>query len=297
MAKSIPKLGDMKPPRPRKKQEEYRPVRNPAAEAFLRAEELKGGSDPATLAGTVRTFGESQSMMDARVGLPPQESIVTPRSNEPQPRSYQIDRTVKSTHKRRQDFLKAKAANSGPISTVLSSSDLPYGTSTEKGSGAYPDVAPSSEKLTSLFANTNFGDERTAQALRHATEMHRLTVLHGSPLGNADPSAHPHTVVGGVAYHGSSRDESGFAVDPRQIGAMRADGTRVGERPKHISEIIQGLSPRPEPTEPATMTERAYRSESSKGTSVGAPSEGLIQPAAAREVFKPKKEESENKPQ
>jgi hypothetical protein len=284
MAKSIPKLGDMKPPRPRKKgkQEEYKRERNPAAEAFARAESLKNGSDPAALAGTVRTFGESYSTRDGRVGL----STPTPlRTTEAAAAALAVKPAQKSKRIARR------------ISTELTSRDLPYRNSTDKGSGAYPDVAPSSEKLASLFTNTNFGDERVAQVLRHATEMHRLTVLHGSPLGDADPVAHPHTVVGGVAYHGASRDESGFAVDPRQIGAMRADGTRVGERPRHISEIIRGISPVAERAEPATMTERAYRSESSKGTSVGAPSEGIIQPAADREVFKPKKEESENKPQ
>lgn len=82
-----------------------------------------------------------------------------------------------------------------------------------------------------------------------AVRIHRDTVTHGQACETKNCGASDHTTVNGLRIHGVAMDNAGFASDPRIMGTLRADGTRVGERAKTLDEIKQGLTSAAKPEE------------------------------------------------
>ena len=114
-----------------------------------------------------------------------------------------------------------------------------------------------------------------AALVQRATEIHHMTVLHGTKIDDPENHVGPRTVINGTHYHGEdSVVPTAAGITPKQ-GSVRADGTRVGERARNTGEImslLKGDAGYATTVDPVEEAQKAYRA----GITVGQPDSSLL---------------------
>jgi hypothetical protein len=229
--KETPKLSEMKAPR-RKAAVSYTPRRNPEAEKIMGSQAARERI-VADRAVNSRFSGESVEQSKSR--LDESEDLFTPS-----PR-----RAVDAPGDTRRLL---RPGMPDPIVTSRLEKEHEYGRSAtvwEMHQGRWRGTVNTYSLDSPHLAKTK--DEMLHEL---SVKIHKDTVTHGQACESDRCGVTDHTMMqGGVRIHGVGMDEAGFSSDPRMMGTLRADGTRVGERAKTLDEIKKGLDSRKESTQ------------------------------------------------